>query len=198
MSGIKKALSTALTGAKSASSIDTLAAKVAARETRNKVKTRFPTLYDPVRSASNQRILIPSGLNYNPAPSTPDPYHTPAAFLPKGEQRVTARDAKPYDTKTMPLLKPNPSPSTILTEEQVNEMQELRASDPATWTIGRLAQKYEVPEYFVGYVTAPPKEFKAEIDEKLAFIKQKIWNSKRKTSRQMRARRKKFWLSDTY
>jgi hypothetical protein len=50
-----------------------------------------------------------------------------------------------------PRLHPEPEKSkTTLSPEQIQEMQELRLSNPTRWTRNRLAKKYNVSPFFVG------------------------------------------------
>lgn len=159
------------------------------------VKTRFPTKYNPVRSAFKQEILLPAGVVYNPAPSAPTALETPAAFLPAAErqQRAFTKDANPYNVATMPAVSPAPQRTYHLKPEDVKEIQQLRSSEPFKWTRKALAKKYNVSEFVIGMVSAAPAEHQQEMSSRLTEIKG-MWNDKRSRARAHRARRKNFWL----
>ncbi|PRT53461.1 54S ribosomal protein L20, mitochondrial [Wickerhamiella sorbophila] len=166
-----------------------------ARAHKTPVKTRFPTKYNPVRSAYKQKILLPEGLVYNPSPAAPTAWETPAAFVPKSDKRTVLKDAKPYDIANMPALKTPAEKTTNLTEADAIEIQRLRNEEPEKWTRKALASKYSVSEHVIGILSKPNAERAQEMNSRLATIKS-IWNDKRTRAREHRQRRKAFWLRD--
>uniref|UniRef100_A0A060T6R9 ARAD1C22462p n=1 Tax=Blastobotrys adeninivorans TaxID=409370 RepID=A0A060T6R9_BLAAD len=160
--------------------------------------SRFPTKFNPVRSASNPKIQLPKGkLVYNPAPSAPNPYNTPAAFLPKDSSRKVKYDDKAYSVEDMPLLQPEPSKKYHLTEEDVIKIQELRNSDPEKWTRRALAKEFNCSEFFISLASEPRQDQKEEMDRRLQVIKS-LWTENRARERRNRQRRRELWLRDGY
>ncbi|KAA8904293.1 hypothetical protein TRICI_005519 [Trichomonascus ciferrii] len=163
---------------------------------RKEIPTRFPTQFNPVRSASNPRIQLPKGLVYNPAPAAPTPYDTPAAFLPENDKRQIRKDAQPYDdVKYMPPLTPRQRKQYNLTEEDMIEIQRLRKEDPEKWTRKALAEKFNCSEFFISIASTPHPDRQKEMDRRLDVIKS-LWNESRYRARRDRERRKQLWLRD--
>lgn len=175
----------------------TSAAQLAERQRNSAVKTRFPTKFNPSRSAFNQQIYTPGGVSYNPAPSAPTPKETPAAFLPKEELelRAWAKDAKPVDVSTMPALSASPARTYHLTKQDAEQIQQLRQSEPYKWTRKALAEKFGVSEYVIGLVSNPNGEHQQDMQSRLSLI-QAQWTERRERARDHRLRRKNFWLRD--
>lgn len=161
------------------------------------IKTRFPTKFNPVRSAFKQKILTPAGVSYNPAPSAPTPLETPAAFLPKKELELRSyiKDNRAYDVSKMPLVSKPPQRTYHLTTEDAQKIQTLRNSEPTKWTRKRLAEEFKVSEFVIGMVSKPNEEYAQEMRSRLCLIREQ-WDEKRVRARDHRMRRKKFWLRD--
>lgn len=158
--------------------------------------TRFPTQFNAVRSASNPRIQLPKGLAYNPAPSAPSPYDTPAAFLPEGDRRQIKKDAEPYeDVENMPALISKWKKSYNLTESDMIEIQRLRKENPQKWTRKALAKKFNCSPFFISIASKPHPKRQKEMDRRLEFI-QSLWNESRTRARRDRKRRRDLWLRD--
>lgn len=155
------------------------------------------TIFHPHRSAKNPRIFLPKGLVYNPPPSAPSPYQTPAAFLPKSEKRVHVKDAQEYDVSKIPALhEPKQGVQKYhLSEADILEMQRLRESEPQTWSTKRLAEKFGCSTFVVMACTEPPAEHRREMLGRLDTIKSKWTKKKQKVMRDRQAR-KSFWLAD--
>jgi hypothetical protein len=164
-------------------------------QAREAVATRFPTMFNPIRSASNPRIQLPKGLVYNPAPSVPSPYNTPAAFLPKNADRKVMHEKDPYEVENMPLLQQIQQKNYHLTDKDVIEIQKLRQEDPEKWTRKSLAEKFGCSEFFISIASKPLPEHQAEMDRRLKVIKGR-WSQKRIVTRRDRQRRRELWLRD--
>lgn len=164
---------------------------------RTDIPTRFPTQFNPIRSASNPRIQLPKGLSYNPAPSAPTPYQTPEAFLPKNDKRKIRYEAQPYPTEDMPPLRQPAQKNYNLTPEQIEEIQQLRLQDPVEWNRKNLAKKFNCSEFVISLVSNPPKGHIEEMDRRLSAIKS-LWTETRTRTRYERERRKKMALRDAF
>jgi hypothetical protein len=162
-----------------------------------KIPTRFPTKFNPIRSAVKPGIILPKGLVYNPTPSPPTPYETPAAFLPKNDMRKVVKDAKDYNVDSMPRLSEEPAePSNYhLSEADFIEIQRLRHEDPSKWTRSALAEKFKCSPYVISLASTPHPDRDAEMQRRLGVIKS-IWDTKRSRARTDRQRRKQYWLRD--
>lgn len=174
------------------------AVKTALRVHKSNMQTRFPTKYNPFRSAFKQKILMPKGVSYNPAPAAPTPLETPAAFLPPSERakRVYLKDAEPYDIEKMPRLSPAPLRTYHLTPADAEEISRLRTSEPEKWTLPRLAEKYKVSTFVISMLSKPNPAYTAEMAKRLETI-QSTWPEKRVQARKDRLRRKESWLNDS-
>lgn len=163
-----------------------------------KIPTRFPTKFNPVRSAVKPGIILPKGLKYNPAPSSPTPYETPAAFLPPSDTRKIVKDAKQYNVETMPPLSeevPAQKQQYHLTMADFVEIQRLRYEDPDKWTRKALAKKFKCSLYTISIASRPHPERDTEMSRRLEVIKS-IWDTRRSRARVNRQRRRKLWLRD--
>lgn len=145
----------------------------------------------------NPGIMLPKGLVYNPTPSPPTPYETPAAFLPKTDKRKVVKDAKDYNVDTMPQLSEEPKepPKYHLTEADFIEIQRLRHENPDKWTLKALAEKFDCSTYVISIASTPHPDRDAEMQRRLEIIKG-IWDEKRTRARRDRQRRKAYWLRD--
>jgi hypothetical protein len=156
---------------------------------------RFASNKAKPRSASNPLIQLPKGLVYNPAPSVPSPYNTPAAFLPKNADRKVMHEKDPYEVENMPLLQQIQQKNYHLTDKDVIEIQKLRQEDPEKWTRKSLAEKFGCSEFFISIASKPLPEHQAEMDRRLKVIKGR-WSQKRIVTRRDRQRRRELWLRD--
>lgn len=139
---------------------------------------------------------------YNPPSAAPSVYHTPFKFLPPSDPRrqanltqllrSTSSGGSGADAVLAPEMPPTRAfltPRHNVTREQVEEMRALRAQDPATWTVGRLAQRFDCGAYFVMMCCrASPEHLQAERD-RLEAIKSR-WGPIRTKAREDRKKRK--------
>ncbi|KAF0449699.1 ribosomal protein subunit L20 [Gigaspora margarita] len=91
-----------------------------------------------------------------------------------------------------PLKSPKENNHRKLTEDEINEMRELRLSNPEKWTCNELAKKFQCSPLFVGQA-APLSKERREILEtrKIAQFNHMGW--KKRFVRSERARRRANW-----
>ncbi|KAI0393357.1 hypothetical protein F5Y17DRAFT_313640 [Xylariaceae sp. FL0594] len=147
-----------------------------------------------------------SGMNhiiFNPPAAAPSVYHTPFKFLPKSDPRRqanlgqllrSASDLKAAGQSSAPLpppSRPNEMRETQynVTEEQVEEMRQLRASDPQKWSVLELARKFSCTPYFVMMCCKASPEHKDRERKRLEAIKSR-WGVIRTKAREERKKRK--------
>lgn len=167
-----------------------------------------PTIYNPKSSASNYkgyiRAKVPAGLYFNQAPSSPagsiNSETIPSSFLPSNDprkqfsQELASRDvlAKSNAPPVLPGRSTLQDKSYHLNPEQIEEIRRLRLQDPVKNTRKSLASQYNVSPLFISMVSEPPKEWKQQMDSRLATIKSK-WHVKRAAAREDRRARKDLW-----
>lgn len=79
-------------------------------------------------------------------------------------------------------------PRYNLKEEDVEEMKRLRAEDPLTWSVGKLAQKFDCSEVFVKMAAPASQEHREWLKGKLER-KMARWGPKKTQAREDRKRR---------
>lgn len=91
-----------------------------------------------------------------------------------------------------PPLKPIKKKSYHLTQEQINEIKQLREQDPIKWTRKKLAEKFECSQFYIGIVAPISEERRIELEEE---YNQKIERTgwKKRFVRNERARRRELW-----
>ncbi|KAL1924037.1 mitochondrial 54S ribosomal protein mL58 [Calcarisporiella thermophila] len=111
-------------------------------------------------------VLIPRRHRHLTVPKPIDPAKLPSTIATK-----ELSDGSIFISRVPLEPTPLPSPSQLpppltpihekkyhLTPEQIDEMRELRAKDPETWTRKKLAERFECSQLFVGIVAPCPKE----------------------------------------
>ncbi|KAL1889344.1 hypothetical protein Cpir12675_005835 [Ceratocystis pirilliformis] len=150
------------------------------------------------------KSFTPSGesmdtIIYNPPSSAASVFHTPFKFLPKSDPRrqnnmqelfrtgprLTEADMPPR----LEVAVRGKTPSYHLTREDAREIQELRRTDPETWTIPKLAAKFNCSKVFVTICTQAPREYKDKLAKKLDVVKSR-WGPRRTQAREDRVKRK--------
>ncbi|GFP57020.1 54S ribosomal protein L20, mitochondrial [Trichoderma asperellum] len=142
---------------------------------------------------------------YNPPSSEASPEHTPFIFLPRNDPRRQAilrlrsnsgGDPTAYDSSSITAESDLPpemrykrrQPKYNLTKEHIEEMRRLRSEDPLTWSVQKLARKFECSTVFVQMAAPAPPEhlqwLKAKMDRKM-----ERWGPKRTQAREDRKRR---------
>ncbi|KAK9427584.1 mitochondrial 54S ribosomal protein YmL20 [Lipomyces doorenjongii] len=171
----------------------TASSKVTRLKDPKKFGVPYPTKYNPISSANKAVPILPSGLSYNPPPSTPSPFETPDIFLPPSERRlVPTAEALPV---LPPALRETTKKKYHLTPEQLEEMKQLRTAHPYKWTRRSLAEKYGCSQFFVGMVAEAPESRKLAMERRLAMIKAR-WGLFKRTSRIHRQKRRELWARD--
>ncbi|KAL8833388.1 MAG: hypothetical protein Q9170_004298 [Blastenia crenularia] len=134
---------------------------------------------------------------FNPPSSSPSPYQTPAAFLPRSDPRrsllTQAHDhANPYAQPNKRLPPPVEKPVEKryhLKEEEIAEIRRLRQEDPATWTRNKLARKFDCSDLFVAMICEASPERKAQQQKGLDEIRAR-WGNRRRHAREDRQKRR--------
>ncbi len=127
----------------------------------------------------------------------PSVYHTPFKFLPKSDPRRQANLIQlirsPVDRHTA-QLPPTARKSEgrekkyNVTREQVEEMRQLRAGDPMTWSVLKLADKFKCSPVFVMMCCKASPEHKDKERQRLEAIKAR-WGITRTKARDERRKR---------
>ncbi|KAI1662529.1 mitochondrial ribosomal protein subunit L20-domain-containing protein [Daldinia decipiens] len=134
---------------------------------------------------------------YNPPSSMPSVYHTPFKFLPPSDPRRKANlaqlfrssaDASSSKSALPPELKDHERKYNV-TREQVDEMRELRATDPERWSVLKLAERYGCAPYFVMMCCRAPDEHRERERAILGAVKER-WGPIRTAARQERKKRR--------
>lgn len=149
-----------------------------------------PSFVQPKDQGFGEHII------YNPPSSAPSVYHTPFKFLPKTDPRRQANLSQ--------LLVPDDDPLTLaplatkrdglvkkhnVTKEEVEEMRQLRMSDPLKWSVVKLAEKYNCSSWFVMMCCTAPEEHNRAERERLQAIKDR-WGPIRRRAREERDKRR--------
>ncbi|KAJ4206715.1 Hypothetical protein NCS54_00726000 [Fusarium falciforme] len=104
---------------------------------------------------------------YNPPASEASPLHTPFLFLPPNDARRAAITrlrhtpgspvAPPAEGKLPPAMNYHRrDPNYNLKAADIQEMKRLRAEDPVTWSVNKLAEKFGCSTIFVKMAAPAP------------------------------------------
>jgi Mitochondrial ribosomal protein subunit L20 len=160
--------------------------------------------------ASKRLALAQNTIVFNPPPTPPSPYQTPPLFLPPSDPRRTllapsyAHDnpyrrtatAAPSNAVTLPPAINQPTEKKYhLGPAEIEEIRQLRASNPWVWTKKRLAEKFGCSEYFVVMCAQAVPERVDWAKEHLERIKSR-WGPKRTKAREEREKRRTLWQRD--
>ncbi|KAG6024191.1 hypothetical protein E4U19_002371 [Claviceps sp. Clav32 group G5] len=145
---------------------------------------------------------------YNPPSSEASPAHTPFVFLPPNDPRrsallrirqtTAAEEAnKPINGESIttegdnlsPMMKyKRRTPRYNVTEEDIETIRLLRAEDPITWSVSKLAAKFDCSEVFIKMVAPASKEHSKWLQEKMEKKKAR-WGHIRTQAREERKMR---------
>ncbi|KAL7810308.1 mitochondrial ribosomal protein subunit L20 domain-containing protein [Trichoderma aethiopicum] len=142
---------------------------------------------------------------YNPPASEASPEHTPFLFLPRNDPRrlailrlrsnnnsssqPSASSSSAADGDLPPEMRyKRRQPKYNLTKEHIDEMRRLRAEDPLTWSVQRLARKFECSTVFVQMAAPAPEEHLRWLRGKMER-KMERWGPIRAAAREDRKRR---------
>ncbi|KAI0521803.1 mitochondrial ribosomal protein subunit L20-domain-containing protein [Xylaria bambusicola] len=162
---------------------------------RTKKMLKIPPHPDFLTPQSGQNHII-----YNPPAAAPSVYHTPFKFLPKSDPRRQANLSQLVRSSTdLHASRSSLPPVSRATEtrekkynvtrEQVEEMRHLRASDPVTWSVHKLAEKFQCGPLFVMMCCKASPEHKEKERQRLEAIKAR-WGEVRTKARGERQKRK--------
>lgn len=141
-----------------------------------------------------------SHIIYNPPSSSPSVYHTPTKFLPLDDARRAFRNDNSANSQKSEDL-PNVFKTTALykkyhlTPSDVEEIRNLRLSDPMTWSRGKLAKRFDCSPLFIAKVCEASPQ-KKEIQKQVLEAVQSRWGKKRRMAREDRQLRKETWNRD--
>lgn len=138
-------------------------------------------------AAPNDEIL------FNPPSSQPSVYHTPFKFLPASDPRrssnlkllfpeATAGSAPDY---LPPAITPEDPKKYHLSKADVEEMRRLRWEDPDTWSLKKLAAKFQCSVTFVQIAAEVKGEYRAKLAEEWRR-KRALWGPKKLKAREER------------
>jgi hypothetical protein len=136
---------------------------VATRGHKTAVRTKRALKIAPHDSFLPDRTTVfpaADSIIYNPPSSEATPFHTPSIFMPENDarrralQRMEGHPGAPSGAQhelppTMNYYRRAENPSYHVTPEQIQEMRALRKQDPLTWTVSKLAAKFECSPVFV-------------------------------------------------
>jgi len=132
---------------------------------------------------------------FNPPSSTPTPYNTPFLFLPRTDPRRSANLQALFSSSPAPAVQDLPSPvldvgpkKYNVTPAQLEEMRGLRMADPETWSVNKLARKFDCSVVFVQRATAVPEFYRKQIVEDLERRRAR-WGPRRTKARDDKGRR---------
>ncbi|KAI1348932.1 mitochondrial ribosomal protein subunit L20-domain-containing protein [Xylaria sp. FL0043] len=169
---------------------------------RTKKMLKIPPHPDFLTPQSGQTHII-----YNPPAASPSVYHTPFKFLPKSDPRRQANLSQllrsssdlPASSSRVPGLPPPTRAAELrekkynVTREQVEEMRQLRAADPLTWSVHKLAAKFDCTPFFVMMCCKASPEHKEMERQRLEAIRAR-WGPVRTKAREERRKRKALLL----
>ncbi|EXJ89794.1 hypothetical protein A1O3_02861 [Capronia epimyces CBS 606.96] len=165
------------------------------RRARSKLNIKPDASFLPSKTEQHDHII------YNPPPSMPNIYHTPNIFLPNNDRRKVIPDPETRQLQLqlsheLPALKGQREKRYHLTEKDVEEMRELRKTDPTQWTVNRLAKKFDCSPVFAIFVTEGLAKEKGEQQKLVTKIVKSRWGTKRREAREDRELRKERWYRD--
>jgi hypothetical protein len=131
----------------------------------------------------------------------PNVYHTPNIFLPKNDRRKAfpvpeTENSHLESAQQMTTVKGQTVKRYHLTEKDMEEMRELRKTDPTQWSVSKLSKKFDCSPVFTHLVVkglAPEKGIQQKM---VTDIVKSNWGKKRREAREDRQIRKERWLKD--
>lgn len=131
----------------------------------------------------------------------PNVYHTPNIFLPKNDRRKVFPDPETLQLQAQTSQQLPPVPTRAerkhhLTIKEVEEMRELRKTDPTQWSIGRLSKKYDCSPVFTMFVVDGLSKEKGHQQKQVTEVVKSRWGKIRREAREDRELRKERWYRD--
>lgn len=149
---------------------------------------------DPLNAHTATTSSLPDDLTFfhRPPPSAPSALSlTTNPASPLLRPTSSAQDA----TLPPPLKEPQPG-KPRLSDENIAEMQRLRALNPSYYTRKRLAEQFDCSPAFVGLVarlsTSDHRTVQRKLEKAHADVRAQ-WGEKKLITREIRRRRKQFW-----
>lgn len=137
---------------------------------------------------------------YNPPSSAPSAFRTPTKFLPLNDVRRKLRTDSPIEEsipvdKLPPVFRNTQEKKQHLTAKDIEEIRQLRAKDPMTWSRGKLAKNFGCSALFIGQV-CEASPYKKQVQRQLLEAVKSRWGPKRAMAREDRQLRKELWAKD--
>ncbi|KAJ5162446.1 hypothetical protein N7492_007838 [Penicillium capsulatum] len=165
------------------------------RRTKQRLRVKPDVSFGPSQQSRDHIIR-------NPPSSAPSVYHTPNKFLPSTDARKSVRP-DPFAAATatanvneLPnVCKPKNEGKYHLTPSDVEEIRQLRLSDPMAWSRLKLAKKFDCSPLFIAIVCEASPNKKA-IQKQVLEAMQSRWGPKRRMAREDRQLRREAWGRD--
>ncbi|KAJ5692083.1 hypothetical protein N7462_001506 [Penicillium macrosclerotiorum] len=163
------------------------------RRTKQRLRVKPDASFGPSNQNRDQII-------YNPPSSAPTVFHTPSKFLPPTDARRLMRVEDSVkmtpNVNTLPQVFKNGSERKYhLGPSEVEEIRQLRLSDPMTWSRNKLAKRFECSPLFIALVCEAGPE-KKQIQKQVMEAVQSQWGPKRRMAREDRKLRREAWCRD--
>ncbi|KEF62102.1 uncharacterized protein A1O9_00074 [Exophiala aquamarina CBS 119918] len=158
-----------------------------ARRTRSKLNIKPDPAFLPSKTEQHDHII------HNPPPSMPNVLHTPNVFLPKTDPR---KIPSPPPSSQAPSLFKSTEKRYHVTEAQADEMRTLRAQDPTTWSINKLAKKYDCSHLFVQFVVGKLAPEAKKMQQDVTAAVKSNWSKSKRIAREDREIRRELWQRD--
>lgn len=157
--------------------------------------------FNAVRSAFNIKPVPSQGLIHNPPAAMPSFKQTPKLFLPANDPRLTIladtyRVYSQEELDEMPVIH-GAKKDYDLTPEIINEVVKLRQDDPETWTIAKLAARFNVDARKINVISGDSAVKTAKLRQQLE-IEKSTWSAEKTLARSDRVKRKQLWLRNEF
>ncbi|OAP58635.1 hypothetical protein AYL99_07725 [Fonsecaea erecta] len=165
------------------------------RRTRSRLNIKPDPDFLPSKTEPHDHII------YNPPPSMPNVYHTPNIFLPKNDRRKVLPDPETQRTQLqlaqqLPAISGQAEKRYHLAENDLEEMRQLRRTDPTQWSVSRLSKKFDCSPVFTHLVVEGLAPEKGKEQKMVTEIVKSNWGKKRREAREDRQIRKERWYRD--
>lgn len=163
----------------------------------------LPRPKDPLTTSKNAVVSeLAPGITFihRPPPTAPTPHSlttAPSSPLLKTVQSSLASLSAAPSTEATNSLPPvlgsgPPNKRYHLTPAQIEEMRELRASNPEKYTVGYLAKHFDCSPAFV-QITAPASKTRRTVVENELEEQRAGWGHRKRLQRDIRQKRRSLW-----
>ena len=163
------------------------------RRSKSRLRVKPDASFGPSSDQFREHII------HNPPSSAPSVYQTPTKFLPADDVRRTLRtetSANRADAQELPsVFKSIPEKKYHLNQSDIEEIRNLRLSDPMTWSRWKLAKRFDCSPMFIAKVCEASPQ-KKDIQRQVLEAVQSRWGTKRRMAREDRQLRKESWGRD--